>query len=30
MVFYFGTVDLAVSKEATSHQALPPALSLGT
>lgn len=30
VVFYFGTVDLAVSKEATSHQALPPALSLGT
>uniref|UniRef100_A0A8C9CRX6 Uncharacterized protein n=1 Tax=Peromyscus maniculatus bairdii TaxID=230844 RepID=A0A8C9CRX6_PERMB len=24
--FKFGTVDLAVSKEATSHQALPPAL----
>lgn len=29
-VFDFGTADLAVSKEATTHPALPPALSLGT
>uniref|UniRef100_A0A8D2B8G5 Uncharacterized protein n=1 Tax=Sciurus vulgaris TaxID=55149 RepID=A0A8D2B8G5_SCIVU len=28
-VFNFGTVDLAVSKEATTKQALPPALFLG-
>lgn len=28
--FNFGTVDVAVSKEAPTHQALPPALFLET